>query len=132
MLLKEYMIQQEQESKFKKVFAFFLNEDNIKEKLETFLADNKITKDEFNSLVYDQLSSFCRGGLWNSKERPKVEEEQIIKGMQIEVEHSNNPLIAERISLDHLVEFSNYYDYLEVMEALMTKKVPISKIEALL
>lgn len=41
---------------------------------------------------------------------------QIIKGIQIESEHSQDPYIRLTITLDHLVEFSDYYTRLTKME----------------
>ena len=42
---------------------------------------------------------------------------QIGKGIQIEMEHTNDPHKALEISMDHLTEIPDYYDRLEAMEA---------------
>jgi hypothetical protein len=89
---------------------------------------------EFNEFTYHILSSFCSSGEYNRKERPKVDENQVILGIEVEYEHTDNPLIAEKIALDHLSEDGGqqYYDYLLLMERLMEEKVPLEKIENLL
>ena len=43
--------------------------------------------------------------------------DQILKGMKVEMEHTNDPGIALEITMDHLTENQDYYDYLEDMES---------------
>jgi len=38
-------------------------------------------------------------------------------GVEIEYEHTSNPVLAERIALDHLAEIPDYYTRLKKMEA---------------
>ena len=42
--------------------------------------------------------------------------EQLKMGTKVEMEHTNNPKIAERIAKDHLAELPDYYTRLEKME----------------
>ncbi len=42
--------------------------------------------------------------------------EQFLKGTNVEMEHSDDPEIAMKIAMDHLVEHPEYYDALEKME----------------
>lgn len=46
----------------------------------------------------------------------EVIEDQIIKGIEIEKEHTEDETLAKKIAMDHLVEFPDYYDRLEKME----------------
>lgn len=46
---------------------------------------------------------------------------QLDKGMKVEMEHTDDEGVAQKISLDHLVENANYYDELEKMEASFEK-----------
>jgi hypothetical protein len=46
---------------------------------------------------------------------------QLDKGIKVEMEHSDDEGVAQKISLDHLVENANYYDELEKMEASFEK-----------
>ena len=47
---------------------------------------------------------------------------QIKKGEKIELEHTDDILVAAEIARDHLVEFPFYYDFLEQMEKDMKVK----------
>lgn len=41
---------------------------------------------------------------------------QLMKGIKVETEHTENKKIAKEIALDHLSELPNYYDKLELIE----------------
>lgn len=41
---------------------------------------------------------------------------QVFKGIQVEMEHTDDPSVALEIALDHLAEFPDYYTRLEGME----------------
>ncbi len=43
-------------------------------------------------------------------------QQQLDKGMQVELEHTNNHSVAKEIALDHLGEYPDYYDRLSQME----------------
>ena len=43
-------------------------------------------------------------------------EEQLKMGRKVEMEHTNDPEVAERIAMDHLFEISDYYTRLKKME----------------
>jgi hypothetical protein len=45
-----------------------------------------------------------------------VDSKQLEKGKRIEMEHTNDASLAEKIALDHLAEIPDYYDRLERME----------------
>lgn len=42
--------------------------------------------------------------------------QQLIKGIKVEMEHTDNPEVARKIALDHLEENPFYYEYLDKME----------------
>lgn len=42
--------------------------------------------------------------------------DQLCKGLRVEMEHTDEPLMALEIAMDHLVEIPDYYDHLERME----------------
>lgn len=50
---------------------------------------------------------------------PKLIEQQLTKGIKIELEHTEDEEVAKEIALDHLVESPIYYNLLEKMEAQM-------------
>lgn len=43
-------------------------------------------------------------------------------GIEIEMEHTSNPVMAKRIALDHLSEIPDYYTRLKAMEAEAKKE----------
>lgn len=53
-----------------------------------------------------------------------VDPDELEMGIQIEMEHTSNPVIATRIALDHLAEegSENYYTQLKKMEEKMRNK----------
>ena len=62
------------------------------------------------------------GGLGDNSPDNRFDPEQLSKGMQIELEHTNDKDLAKEITKDHLTEVPNYYindqgeSRLEVME----------------
>lgn len=50
------------------------------------------------------------------KEQGNFVKNQLQKGIKVEMEHSKDPLIAESIARDHLLESPYYYVALEAME----------------
>jgi len=65
------------------------------------------------------FSQFMRDGRANEKgfKREDADPEELKAGIKIEHEHTPNPLVAERISLDHLAEIKSYYTRLKKMES---------------
>ena len=45
-----------------------------------------------------------------------VNPKELLMGIEIEHEHTNNPELAKRIALDHLAEIPDYYTRLKKME----------------
>jgi hypothetical protein len=62
------------------------------------------------------------GGLADDKCTEDFDEEQLRKGMRVEMEHTNNKELAREIAMDHLVEHPKYYDELEKMEKKLEKE----------
>ncbi len=108
--------------------------EEVQKKIMTFLADNPSPPDEeihtfaekegidthqFEAYIYDILGSFVGAG--RAKEEGFSEEDadpkELKMGIKVEMEHTTNPLIAERIALDHLSELGDYYTRLAKMEA---------------
>ena len=56
------------------------------------------------------------GGLGDKLTAADVDPEQLRMGIQVEMEHTSDPKIAEEIALDHLAEDPNYYTKLKKME----------------
>lgn len=56
------------------------------------------------------------GGLADKLKPEDFPKDALLKGVKVELEHTDDPLIALEIAMDHLVEDLNYYDKLEVMK----------------
>ena len=56
------------------------------------------------------------GGRADDKTPDDFNENALAKGREVEFEHTDDLDIATEIAMDHLDEFSNYYDALEEME----------------
>lgn len=41
---------------------------------------------------------------------------QLVKGVQVELEHTSDPAVAHEIALDHLGEYPDYYNRLDKAE----------------
>ena len=75
-------------------------------------ASMKLDKDTVETLFVDRLP----GGLADGKTPSDYDFDQIQKGIDIELEHTDDPMLALEIALDHLEENPEYYDYLIEME----------------
>ena len=106
---------------------------NIKEEVYNFLRNNpspsyddilyladqlNITVDELNHVAWKFLGSFCGYGYFNESGKSEYEfdPEELTKGIEIEMEHTNDEFMSKRIALDHLAEIGNYYTLLIDME----------------
>lgn len=67
--------------------------------------------------VEDGYTDQIEGGLADDAQPTDFCPIQIAKGIQIEMEHTDDPHKALEISMDHLTEIPDYYDRLEAMEA---------------
>jgi hypothetical protein len=111
--------------------------DDIKRSIASFFKDNPKPSDKevhyfaekngidehyFEEIIYELLGSFFAFGMSIEKGMTveKANKEQLKMGIKVEMEHTNDPIIAEKIALDHLAEGKSsnfrYYDYLKEME----------------
>lgn len=73
-----------------------------------------------------------KGGLADGINPNQLNQEELAKGVSVELEHTNNPVFAREIATDHLVENPKYYDKLEKIEAKPKPiKVKITKHEVM-
>lgn len=56
------------------------------------------------------------GGLADDKTPDDFDPEQVLKGLKVEMEHTNDRKLALEVALDHLVENPTYYDDLALIE----------------
>jgi len=75
--------------------------------------------DEDDFCCEDDGEDIIHGGLGDNRKVTDFNIHDLMKGMEIEAEHTNDPRIAKEITEDHLTENDDYYDYLEDMEREM-------------
>ncbi len=56
------------------------------------------------------------GGVGDEKAPLDFDQEQLKKGVLVELEHADDPAVALEIAIDHLTEDPHYYDMLEKLE----------------
>lgn len=61
----------------------------------------------------DKQKELIPGGLAEGMSDDKFDKEQIERGIEVELEQTDDPAVAEEIAKDHLRELSDYYDRLE-------------------
>jgi hypothetical protein len=103
-----------------KLMTFFKeNPEASDSSVHAFAEKEGIDPHKFEEHIYVILGSFFGAGF--AKEKGFTEEdadpEQLKMGIKVEMEHTTDPLIAKRISLDHLSEIKDYYTRLAKMEA---------------
>jgi len=64
----------------------------------------------------DLSKEFLIGGYADNMPKSKYNPDQLAMGINVEMEHTDNPKVAEEIAKDHLEEIPDYYTYLEKME----------------
>ena len=79
----------------------------------------KVLKRKFD-LDLDAYEDTIPGGYADGRHPREFLLEQIVLGVEVELEHTDDPYLALEIALDHLSEEENYYTYLEDMEEEMT------------
>ena len=65
---------------------------------------------------YEPEGEKLEGGKADGKQPSEFNPDQILKGLKVELEHTDDPMIAIEIVMDHLAEIPTYYDYLADME----------------
>jgi hypothetical protein len=109
----------------------FQEEEDIEDKIIAFFKENPAPKDhegihkladklgiedsKFEEKIYALIGSFLGDG--KSKDfKGSYDSKQLEMGIKVEMEHTTNKKISERISKDHLAEIPDYYARLEKME----------------
>lgn len=108
------------------------SEDDLKDAVVDFLSKNprptddeihsladkhKVEADDLEEIIYELLASLLRG-VGKTKKTPdeKFNQKELKKGIEVEMEHTNDPYIAKLIAKDHLAELPDYYTRLVKME----------------
>jgi len=95
-----------------------MNEEEIPdENIEISMDDN--TGDNIEQLAKDkeETGEILQGGIGDGKSPLEFDVDQVIKGLEVEKEHTENPMIALEIVMDHLTEDPEYYTEKNTPEA---------------
>ena len=102
----------------KRLINFFTKHKDPSDKLvHQFAEELGVDAHQLEEEVYGILSDFFASGEYHKNPRVKIDPEQLKLGIKSEMEHTDCPLIAQRIAKDHLAEMSDYYTRLSRMEA---------------
>jgi hypothetical protein len=110
-----------------------ISQDGKTEALIALFSQNKVIEDhkdfhsladelgidpsEFEEAAYSLLQSFFSQGRYMKEGQQKdFDPDELAMGDKVELEHTDNPVIARRIALDHLTELPDYYTRLKKME----------------
>jgi len=106
----------EDDSIKKKIMECFAKNENPPDaKIHKMAEKLGIEPDKMEESIYKLLSSFLSQG--KSKDYTgEYDPEELRMGIEVEMEHTNDRDIAERIARDHLAEFKHYYTALKKME----------------
>lgn len=63
-----------------------------------------------------EINQVLKGGYADGQPVEKYDREQLAMGIEVEMEHTNDPRIATEIAMDHLEEIGDYYTRLSKME----------------
>ena len=94
-----------------RIFHKILNSDDALLESEDTHIDKTIF-DELVMLYKDHLV----GGVGDGRSPEEFDQEQLYMGVLVEIEHTDNPMIAMEIAIDHLSEIPDYYIRLQDME----------------
>ena len=64
-----------------------------------------------------EMGDQIQGGLADDDQPDEYNVEQLLMGLEIELEHTDDPMVALEIAMDHLAEIPDYYTRLKTMEA---------------
>jgi hypothetical protein len=82
----------------------------------------KVTQEEVEQAFKDYTGQRIPGGEGDDCKIEDFDMEQLMKGIMMEFEHTNDVNFALEIVVDHLTEHPKYYDYLEAMETEMDEE----------
>lgn len=98
------------------IIKWFLKHPNPKDDtVHAYAEEIGMDPDEFETHVYMILSNVLSKGLSKGAEI-KCDPKELKMGIDVEYEHTSEPLIAKKIACDHLAEIPDYYTRLKRME----------------
>ena len=98
-------------------------EEEIREIVEECLEDEDDDEvDDSEDYEEEDSEEEIEGGLADEEDPEKYDLEQLLKGIEVEFEHTDEPEVALEIAMDHLEEQDDYYDELAKMEDKVKKE----------
>lgn len=69
--------------------------------------------------ITDRMNQFFSEGTAHDKDisEDDVDPRELVRGIEVEMEHTKDQSVAKKIALDHLAEIDDYYTRLDRMEA---------------
>lgn len=99
------------------IIQLFKDNEKVDDNMVHALSDKLgIDTHVFEAMIYKLLSDFFHAGK-SMNFTGNYDSNELEMGKKVEMEHTTNPLIAERIAKDHLSEIQDYYTRLAKMEA---------------
>jgi len=133
MKLSQYIQFIQEQGKFeiyRKILDFFRDNPSPSDvEVHDFAEKLGIDESKLEEYIYMIMGSIFGSG--RSKDfTGTYDPKELAMGIKVEMEHTTNPIIAERIAKDHLAEVPDYYTRLKKMEAEagiteMMSKIPI-------
>lgn len=126
MKFSEYLMEATKEKKTTKqsVIEFFTkNEKVTDDEIHKLAEELGVEHSDLENVIYGLLVSFFSKGKFNEAKSAKIDPKELAMGVKVEMEHTDDKDIAERIAKDHLTEIpgtgnnDGYYSLLERMEA---------------
>lgn len=107
----------DKENRREKIIEYFSTHQNIDDNMiHKFAEECGVSHDILEKEIYSILGSFLYYGEFRKNPLIEVNEKELSMGIEVEMEHTNCPMLAKRIALDHLAELPDYYTRLEKME----------------
>lgn len=104
------------------IFCLTFNVFAFKEDPEKFKVYRERIKKEFN-IDIAKYKERLKGGKADGQPITKYDLDQLIMGIKVELEHTNNKMTALEIATDHLEEIPDYYTRLLKMEEEAEKEM---------
>lgn len=99
-----------------RIIDFFRNNSSPDDdEIHSFAEKEGVDPHKFEKYIYMILGSFLGAGK-SKKFTGTYNQKQVEMGIKIEMEHTTDPLLAEKIARDHLAEIPDYYTRLMEME----------------
>lgn len=124
MSFKKFLTEQERKIALEKddmimgaIIDFFSSSEKPTDKEVHDLADQLgIDEHKLEGKIYELLSDFFNAGEYKRNPPESIDEEELKKGINVEMKHTDSEAIARKIALDNLAKMPDYYTKLEKIQ----------------